>query len=160
MAARSVAVSAFAVKPAAPTKLTHPAAIPGGSIPASLLTWYLGLIPYWMEPKEGPKRRLQLRAHQWIVDRVLAPQVTFAAAVADLHPDGELAQTLTALVPAGEALRWRHFIGVLVANLRHAMQLPVTRRNEAWVRWLFLIPYTADACSTPRRLTGVAAPRT
>ncbi len=157
MPAQSAAAPSFAATPVSSAKSTRPAADPGGKIPASLLTWYLGLIPYWMEPKEGAKRRLQLRAHQWVVDRVLAPQVSFAAAVADLRPDGELTQILTALVPAGEAARWRHFIGVLVANLRHAMQLPVTRRNEAWVRWLFLIPFTADACSIPRRPTGAAA---
>jgi hypothetical protein len=29
----------------------------------------------------------------------------------------------------------------VVATLRHALLQPVTRRNEAWVRWLFLIPY-------------------
>ena len=118
-------------------------AAPGGTIPGSLLTWYLGLIPYWMESTPGLKRRIQLRAHQWIADRVLAPEVTLAAAAADLRPDGDLTRTLTALVPAGEVDDWRHFIGVVVANLRHALQLPVTRRNEAWVRWLFLIPYTA-----------------
>ena len=30
----------------------------------------------------------------------------------------------------------------MVANLRHALLVPVTQRNEAWVRWLFLIPYS------------------
>ena len=49
------------------------------------------------------------------------------------------------LVPAGEAEGWRQFIQVVVANLRHALLLPVTRRNEAWVRWLFLIPYGVKA---------------
>lgn len=158
MPAHAVAAPAPAAKPASLPKSSQPAADSCGKIPGSLLTWYLGLIPYWMEPKPGLKRRIQLRTHQWIVDRVLAPEVTFAAAVADLRPDGDLTQVLTALVPAGEVAEWRHFIGVLVANLRHALQLPVTRRNEAWVRWLFLIPYTANACGSDRRATAPAVP--
>ena len=41
----------------------------------------------------------------------------------------------------------------MVANLRHALLVPVTQHNEAWVRWLFLIPYsirqTAEAVPAP-----------
>ncbi|HUM16244.1 MAG TPA: hypothetical protein VL086_11195 [Candidatus Nitrosotalea sp.] len=111
--------------------------------PGSLPTWYLGLVPYWMNAKPGVKCRLLLRTHEWIIDRVLPPEVSLDTAIADLGPDGELTRALTALVPADDAAEWRHFIDVVVANLRHALQLPVTRRNEAWVRWLFLIPYSA-----------------
>jgi len=113
--------------------------------PGSLVTWYLGLIPHWMGGHSRLRTRLLLRTHQWIVDRVLAPEVSLAAAAADLEPQGMLARTLTEMVPADGSEGWRQFVRVVVANLRHALLLPVTRRNEAWVRWLFLIPYSVKA---------------
>ena len=113
-----------------------------GKPPSSLVTWYLGLIPHWMGAQPRLKVRLLLRTHQWIVDRILAPEVKLAVAAADLGPDGELTRILAGLVPAADAPRWQQYIKVLVANLRYALLLPVSRRNEAWVRWLFLIPYS------------------
>ncbi len=141
MHAHTVAARVPAAKPQ--IALRGPfAAAPSGTLPGTLLTWYLGLIPHWMGARPRLRTRLLLRTHQWIVDRILAPEVSLAAAVADLSPDGDLARILAGLVPAGESERRRQFIEVLVANLRHALLLPVTRRNEAWVRWLFLIPYS------------------
>ena len=113
--------------------------------PGSLVIWYLGLIPHWMGGDSRLRTRLLLRTHQWIVDRVLAPEVSLAAAAADLEPQGMLARALNEMVPAVESEGWRQFVRVVVANLRHALLLPVTRRNEAWVRWLFLIPYSVKA---------------
>jgi len=110
--------------------------------PGSLVTWYLGLIPHWMGAKPALRCRLLLRTHQWIVDRVLAPEVGLAAALGDLRPGGALSAALSAMVPASEGDRWAHFIQVVVANLRHALLLPVSRRNEAWIRWIFLMPYS------------------
>ena len=135
------------------------AAARSGKVPSSLVTWYLGLVPHWMGARPRLKVRLLLRTHQWIVERILAPEVGLAAAAADLRPDGDLARILTGLVPAEDAERWRQYIKVLVANLRYALLLPVSRRNEAWVRWLFLIPYSvkeseeaaAFETSTPSR---------
>ncbi len=121
------------------------ATAPSGELPSSLLTWYLGLIPHWMGARPRLKARLLLRTHQWIVDRVLAPDVDLATAAADLRPDGALTRILTESLPAEDAERWRRFIRILVAELRQALLVPVTRRNEAWVRWLFLIPYGAAA---------------
>ena len=88
------------------------------------------------------KTRILLGTHEWIVDRVLAPEVGLAAVATDLRPDGPLTRSLAALVPPDDAAEWHHFIDLVVANLRHALLLPVTQRNEAWVRWLFLIPYS------------------
>jgi hypothetical protein len=154
MSVQSVVAPTSAAK-SAPLPTSRDAA--SGTIPSSLLTWYLGLIPYWMEATPVLKRRLLLRTHQWIVDRVLAPEITLAAALTDLRPDGDLTQILVALVPADQAMAWRHFIRVVVANLRHALQLPVTRRNEAWVRWLFLIPYSANSFSADRRAAAAGS---
>jgi hypothetical protein len=118
-------------------------AAPSGEPPSSLLTWYLGLIPHWMDARPRLKARLLLRTHQWIVDRVLAPGMDLATAAEDLRPDGTLTRILTELLPTEDAERWQGFIRTLVADLRQALLVPVTRRNEAWVRWLFLVPYGA-----------------
>ena len=112
------------------------------NMPGPLVTWYLGLIPHWMGSQSSIRTRLLLRTHQWIVERVLAPEVSLAAAAADLGPQGALIRTLNDLLSAEEPEHWRQFVRVVVANLRHALLTPVTRRTEAWVRWLFLIPYS------------------
>jgi hypothetical protein len=84
---------------------------------------------------------------------VLAPEVRLADLAADLRPEGALTQSLAAQVPPDDAAEWRHFIDLVVANLRHALLVPVTQHNEAWVRWLFLIPYSirqiAEAVPAP-----------
>ncbi len=122
-----------------------PLAAVSGTVPSNLLAWYLGLIPHWVGAKPELKCRLLLRTHQWIVERVLDPEVGLAAAAAELRPAGALTRMLNELVPAEEAGDWSQFIDVVVANLRHALLLPVARRNEAWLRWLFLIPYSVRA---------------
>jgi len=141
MSAHPVATQAFSRNPR--PVLRDPAS--SGNDPGSLVTWYLGLIPHWMGGQSRIRTRVLLRTHQWIVDRVLAPEVSLPTAAAELQPEGALVRALTELVPAGDRDGWRQFIQVVVANLRHALLLPVTRRNEAWVRWLFLIPYSVKA---------------
>jgi hypothetical protein len=139
-----MAAHAHAVRASAPNPNGASRAVPASaSSPGSLVTWYLGLIPHWMDAQPRLKCCILLRTHQWILERVLAPDVGLAAALGDLHPGGTLTRTLGELVPADDAEHWRQFIALVVANLRHALMLPVARRNEAWVRWLFLIPYSA-----------------
>jgi hypothetical protein len=118
-------------------------------LPCALVTWYLGLIPHWTSGGPRLRTRLLLRTHQWIVERIVAPEASLAAAAADLCPDGQLTRILTDMVPAEDAEHRGQFIRVLVANLRHALLRPVTQRNEAWVRWLFLIPYSVKGWDTP-----------
>ena len=144
-AATAVRVPAGPVPPCA--TLTGPAA--PGNPPSSLITWYLGLIPHWMGPRPRAERRLLLRTHEWIVDRIAAREATLTAAAADLRPDGALTRILSDLVPADETGHWHRFIELLVARLRDALLVPVSRRNEAWVRWLFLITYSIPAPSLP-----------
>src|SRR5262245_4695271 len=129
-----------------------------GDDPGSLVTWYLGLIPHWMGGRSRTRTRVLLRTHQWIVDRVLAPEVSLTTAASDLLPEGALVRVLTDLVPSAERDGWRQFILFVVANLRHALLLPVTRRNEAWVRWLFLIPYSVKAFEPADRTVAPVAP--
>jgi len=118
------------------------AALTSGKTPSSLVTWYLGLTHHWMGDNPRVKTRILLGTHEWIIDRVLAPEVGPAALAADLRPEGALTRSLAALVPPDDAGAWDHFIDLVVANLRHALLVPVTQHNEAWVRWLFLIPYS------------------
>jgi hypothetical protein len=136
------------------------AAAASGPTPSSLVTWYLGLTPYWMGTGCTTKTRILLRTHEWIIDRALAPGVGLAGAAADLRPDGALACALAEVAGVDERGEWRHFVQLVLANLRHALLLPVTERNEAWARWLFLIPYsirqTAEA--SPAGRTAPAAP--
>ena len=79
------------------------AAATSGKTPSSLVTWYLGLTHHWMGDNPRVKTRILLRTHEWIIDRVLAPEVGLAAAAADLRPDGALTRSLAALVPPDDA---------------------------------------------------------
>ena len=120
------------------------------NLPSTFVTWYLGLTPHWMSAGPRLRTRLLLRTHQWILERIVAPEASLVAAASDLRPDGGLTRILVDLVPPSEDSEpRRQFIRVLVANLRHALLLPVTRRNEAWLRWLFLIPYSVKGWEMP-----------
>jgi hypothetical protein len=148
---------AYTVAPRVPVARPHvspPGRLVGSmlseEVPCTLVTWYLGLIPHWTNAGPALRTQLLLRTHQWIVERILAPEASLAAAAADLRPGGRLTRMLIDMVPAAEdSEERRHFIWVLVANLRHALLRPVTRRNEAWVRWLFLIPYSVKGWDRP-----------
>ena len=153
-----MSVPAHALIPAKSPRARRPLAAAGmsGRVPSSLVTWYLGLTPHWMGDNPRVKTRILLRTHEWIVERVLAPEVSLVAAAMDLRHGGALTQLLAALVPPDDAREWRHFIDLVVANLRHALLVPVTQRNEAWVRWLFLIPYSIR--QTAEAVPAEAAP--
>jgi len=135
------------------------AATTSGEPPSNLLWWYLGLTPHWTGAKPRLRCQLLLRTHEWIVDRVLASEVSLPAAVADLYPDGALARALTELVPPNKTEGWLQFIRLVVATLRLALLQPVTRRNEAWLRWLFLIPYTIRITPATRAAARASATR-
>ena len=155
MSAHPVAVRRPAAKPRVSLRGQFAASL-SDKCPCTLVTWYLGLVPHWMGAAPNLRTRLLLRTHQWIVERIIAPEASLAAAAADLRPDGALTRILIDLVPAAEDSEdRRRFIRVLVANMRHALLQPVTRRNEAWVRWLFLIPYSVKGWDSP---TAGAAP--
>src|SRR5262245_34248873 len=154
MSAHPVATQALPTKPR--PALRRPAR--SGDDPGSLVTWYLGLIPHWMGGQSRIRTRVLLRTHQWIVDRVLAPEVSLPTAAAELQPEGALVRALTELVPAGARDGWGPFMRVVVATLRHGLLMPVTRGNEAWVRWFFLIPYSGKAFEPAERTPVPVAP--
>jgi hypothetical protein len=116
-------------------------------------------VPHWTGATPRLRRQLLLRTHEWIADRLLAPEVSLPAAIADLHPHGALARALTELVPPDEIEGWLQFIRLVVATLRHALRQPVTQRNEAWVRWLFLIPYAIRPTPATRAAARASATR-
>jgi len=145
---------AGAVPPRGPLAATAP-----GKPLSNLMWWYVGLNPRWIGAEPRLRCQLLLRTHEWIVDRVLAPGVSLPAAIADLHPDGALARELIELVPPDEAEGWLQFIQIVVATLRHALVQPVTRRDEAWARWLFLIPYAVQITPATRAAARASAMR-
>jgi hypothetical protein len=113
-----------------------------------------------MGADSATKTRILLRTHEWIIDRVLAPGVGLAGAAADLRTDGPLERALGDVIGPADRGDWQLFVQLVVANLRHAVLLPVTERNEAWVRWLFLIPYSIrqTAESAPAEPRAAASP--
>jgi hypothetical protein len=155
MSAPARAIRMAAPKPSRARRALGAAGMPG-KIPSSLVAWYLGLTHHWLGDNSRIKTRVLLRTHEWIVERVLAPEVSLVAAAMDLRRGAALTQSLAALVPPDDAREWHHFIDLVVANLRHALLAPVTQRNEAWVRWLFLIPYSIR--QTAEAVPAVAGP--
>lgn len=122
-----------------------------GQSQGTLIEWYLRLAPCWLGAKPPVRRRLLLRTHQWIAERLLGPDSDLRAAAEDLEPGGALTRTLAALVPPDQLDGWREWIQLVVADLRRALLRPLARRNEAWVQWLFLIPYSVRVSA---RATG------
>jgi hypothetical protein len=106
-----------------------------------LAHWYVELAPCWLAAKPRLRRRLLLRTHQWIAERVLGSDADASAAADDLAPEGALVRALSVLVPDEEREQWRHWIRLVVGDLRRALLRPRAERNAAWAHWLFLIPY-------------------
>jgi hypothetical protein len=133
------------------------AAPAGLAVSPTLLDWYRDLSPCWLGAEPRVRRRLILKTHQWIVERVLAPIARGERpTVADLAPNGRLVWSLVRVVPAGELDVWKPWIRLTLADLERALAWPPARRTEAWVRWLFFIPYSIPV--TGRRPAGVASP--
>ena len=47
------------------------------------------------------------------------------------------------MIPPRERAAWRPWVRLVVADLQQALARPAARRDEAWLRSLFLIPYRA-----------------
>ncbi len=123
-----------------------PAAGPGSdalAISSTLIGWYRDMAPCWLDGEPPIRRRLILRTHRWIVERVLGPMARGERpTVEDLEPTGRLAWMLVRVVPHEELDAWKPWIRLTLGDLQRAMAWPAARRNEAWVRWLFVIPYS------------------
>jgi len=105
--------------------------------------WYRDMTPCWMTAEPFRRRRLILRTHRWIAERVLEPLAHGEEPfVVDLEAHGGLAQTLIQTIPPPELEAWQPWVRLALADLRQALASPPPPRNEVWVRWLFLIPYS------------------
>ncbi len=119
----------------------------------TLLRWYRDMVACWLDVEPPVRRRLILRTHRWIVERVLAPMARGdRPAVEELGPTGGLAGMLVRVVPRGDLEAWRPWIRLVLGDLQRALAWPAGRRTEAWARWLFAIPYSIPA--TGRRHAG------
>jgi hypothetical protein len=104
------------------------------------------MMPRWMSVEPLARRRLILRTHRWIAERVLEPlSQDEEPARDDLEADGLLASWLSDAVTTGERESWQPWVDVVRARLRRALAWPGAQRNDVWVRWLFLIPYGVPA---------------
>lgn len=121
-----------------------------------LVRWYRDMAPCWLDVEPPIRRLLILRTHRWIVERVLDPIARGERpTVEDLAPTGRLAATLARVLPRGEVEAWQPWIRLTLADLERAMAWPAARRSSAWVRWLFMIPYSIPV--TGRRRAGSAS---
>jgi hypothetical protein len=132
----------------APPEAGEPGA--GSTISPFLLGWYRDMSPCWLGVEPRERRRLILKTHRWIVDRVLAPIARGdRPRGADLAPTGRLVWSLVRLVPPGELDVWKPWIRLTLADLTRALAWPPARRTETWVRWLFFIPYSIPVPGRP-----------
>jgi hypothetical protein len=113
---------------------------------AGLGRWYRQMTPNWMSVEPTARRRLILRTHRWIAERVLEPLSQDEEPVRDdLEADGLLADWLTDAVTSGDREAWQPWVHLVRARLQRALAWPGAQRNDVWVRWLFLIPYSVPA---------------
>ena len=137
--------------------LTHDVGLDtGAAAPAiGVARWYRDMTVCWMSAEPLRRRRLVLRVHRWIADRVLIPMARGEEpAVADLDADGVLALTLISMVPPRRLGAWHPWIVLTLADLRLALAQPPTVRDEAWARHLFLIPYSIPLRRDVARMEG------
>jgi hypothetical protein len=114
-----------------------------GAISPTLLDWYRDMAPCWLGAEPQIRRRLILKTHQWIVERVLLPMARGQRPMtADLEPTGRLVWRLVRIVPPGELNAWKGWIRLTINDLQRALAWPEGRRTQAWARWLFDIPYS------------------
>jgi hypothetical protein len=118
-----------------------PTGIDEQRLQAALISWYNDMESCWLTIEPLLRRRLVLRAHQWLTESVFTEHGNRVDVLQGLGPGGRLASALAELVPPGETQRWRPWIRLVLHDLRRALRWPPARRTEAWCRWLFLIPY-------------------
>lgn len=107
------------------------------------IEWYRDMAPSWLATTPDTRRRLVLCTHRWIVERALVPMSRGDGPhVGDLKPGGRLACMLVRAIRSDDLRSWKPWIRLVLTDLDRALSWPAGRRNEAWIRWLFLIPYS------------------
>jgi hypothetical protein len=128
-----------------PASALHGRADGGDAVPpiTGLSRWYQDMAAVWLSLYPLTRQRLVLRTHRWVADQVLAPMSRGEApSTIDLRPGGRLAWDLFRKVPRDEAELWDGWIRMVLVDLARALAWPEERRTDAWLRWLFLIPYS------------------
>jgi hypothetical protein len=118
---------------------------PRGNRRQRLIHWYGDMTACWLAAEPSLRRHLILRTHRWIVDRILPEILEDGEAGAGGHDQSELAAILGVAVPMAERAVWRPWIRLVVLDLERALRWPLDKRDDAWARWLFLIPYSIPA---------------
>ena len=112
-------------------------------LPVAVTSWYSDMASCWLTMEPLVRRRLTLRAHQWLAKSVFTDHGIRVDVFEDLGPGGRLAAALAEIIPVAEAERWRPWVRLVLHDLRRALRWPPAHRTAAWCRWLFLIPYGA-----------------
>jgi hypothetical protein len=124
------------------------------STTSDLGQWYRDMTPCWMTAEPFRRRRLILRTHRWIAERVLEPLAHGEEPfVVDLEDHGVLAQSLARTIPPPELEAWQPWVCLALADLRQALTRTASPRSEEWRRWLFLIPYSIPVHGRAARRT-------
>lgn len=130
-----------------------------GEILMALGQWYRDMTPCWMTAEPFRRRRLILRTHRWIAERVLEPLAHGEEPfVVDLEAQGALAQSLVRTIPPLELETWQPWVCLALGDLRQALASTPSPRSEEWMRWLFLIPYSIPIRGRPARRTRSSWP--
>lgn len=113
-----------------------------------LAAWYGAMGQCWTEMEPHTRRQLVLRTQRWLAEYLLERPAPSSRVAHDLYP------ALLPCVPADEQGRWRPWIRLVTDDLTGALALPPERRDRAWTRRLFLIPYSLPVPGppAPRRL--------
>jgi hypothetical protein len=121
-----------------------------------VLEWYGARAGEWLRAEPATRRQLILGAQRWIARHVLTGESNPAGEGLDDRARAALVSHLNAALPAAEQATWRRWIMRLVASLDRALRCPSHRRDEAWARWLFMIPCIVQPPPAPVSATATA----
>jgi len=108
-----------------------------------LQSWYDAMAPSWLSVEPLLRRALVLRAHRWTAEHILIAAAEGRAPTLE-RGDGlaGLESALMGLAPPDDETFWRPWIRLVVNDLERALRRPIGDWNQAWARWLLLIPYS------------------
>lgn len=108
----------------------------------TLQAWYDAMAPSWLGIEPLLRRALVLKTHRWIAEHILIPAADGKTGSFEISQTiRHLGGTLTELIPPDDRAVWSVWVGLVVGDLERAMRRPSDDWNQAWARWLLLIPY-------------------
>jgi hypothetical protein len=127
-----------------------------------LQSWYDAMAPTWLSVEPLLRRALVLKAHRWIAEHILIPAADGRAAPVEMRETiARLGFALIEVIPPDDRAVWSVWVGLVAGDLERAMRRPSEAWNQAWARWLLLIPYSVPvprerpAPARPMRLTSL-----